>query len=175
MALELKFKTPKLWRRMACFMYEGFILFGLGLIPGVVGAFFTAIFNLTSVEEVDLGLRVLSFWIYAAYFTWFWSQRGQTLPMQTWHIQVVTWEGKRLTHRQAFLRFLACWIWIAPSAILSWLIGLSLWQTVMAAMMGFGAYAGLSYLHPTKQFWHDALCGTQLIHKKDIQACLQDH
>lgn len=155
---------------MACFMYEGLILFGLGLIPGVAGALFTAAFHLSSLTALDFGLRGLSVAIYAAYFTWFWSQKGQTLPMQTWHIQVVTREGQRLSRKQAFLRFIACWIWIAPSAILSGLMGLSLWQTVMCSMLGFALYAALSWLHPTRQFWHDAWCRTRLIQKPNPQA-----
>ena len=35
--------APSLRRRMACFLYEGMILFGIGLIPGAVGALFVAL------------------------------------------------------------------------------------------------------------------------------------
>lgn len=158
-------KAPKLWRRMACFLYEGMMLFGLGLIPGAVGALLKSTFDISDAPWIESGLRVLTFAVYASYFTWCWSRRGQTLPMQTWHIQVVTLKGQLLTQKQAFLRFLACWIWIAPSAIICLLGGFTRWQAIACVLVGFTVYASLSYLHPRKQFWHDAWCGTQLISK----------
>ncbi len=141
------------------------MLFGLGLIPGAVGAGLKAIFELSFASEIEAGLRVLTFAVYAVYFTWCWSRRGQTLPMQTWHIQVVTLQGQLLTQKQAFLRFLACWIWIAPSALICLVAGFNRWQAIACVLLGFGVYATLSLLHPQRQFWHDAWCGTQLISK----------
>ena len=35
--------TPSLARRMASFVYEGLLLFGIGLIPGAIGALFVAL------------------------------------------------------------------------------------------------------------------------------------
>ena len=34
------------------------------------------------------------------------------------------------------------------------------------AIAGVLAYAALAWLHPQRQFWHDAVCGTRLIHWK---------
>ena len=155
--------TPSLSRRMACFVYEGLILFGIGLIPGAIGALFVVLTGHQHPLQSDSALRVITFAIYAVYFTWFWSVRGQTLPMQTWHIRVVTVEGRPLTQARALWRFVASCAWFAPAALLASINGWARWQGLAAIGVGVVAYALLALLHPQRQFWHDALCGTRLI------------
>lgn len=155
--------APSLSRRMACFVYEGLILFGIGLIPGAIGALFVALTGHQHPLQSDTALRLITFTIYAVYFTWFWSVRGQTLPMQTWHIRVVTAQGAPLTQARALMRFIASCAWFAPATLLASINGWSRWQGLGAIAVGVVAYALLALLHPQRQFWHDALCGTRLI------------
>ena len=54
-----------------------------------------------------LGLRVFLFLVLGVYFVWFWSRSGQTLAMQTWHIRLVTREGRPVTRLRALLPLLA--------------------------------------------------------------------
>ena len=156
-------QAPSLSRRMASFVYEGLLLFGIGLIPGAVGALFVALTGQQHPLQSGTALQVITFVIYGVYFTWFWSKRGQTLPMQTWHIRVVTTDGQRLSQRQALLRFFAACLWVAPATVLAMLNGWSKWQALGAVGVGVVAYALLALLHPQRQFWHDAICGTRLI------------
>jgi len=99
--------TPSLARRMASFVYEGLLLFGIGLIPGAIGALFVALTGHEHPLQSDTALRIITLVIYAVYFSWFWSARGQTLPMQTWHIRVVTADGRPLSQIRALTRFVA--------------------------------------------------------------------
>ena len=156
-------KAPSLRRRMAAFAYEGLLLFGIGLIPGAVGALFFALTGHDHPLQSDAGLRVIAFVIYAVYFTWFWSVRGQTLAMQTWHIRVVTADGESLSQARALCRFVAACAWFAPAALLAHLNGWTGWSALVAAAIGVVAYALLALLQPQRQFWHDVLCGTRLI------------
>ena len=119
---------------MACFVYEALVLFGIGLIPGLVGAVFVAQTGHRHPLQTDSALRIFAFIVYGIYFVWFWSARGQTLPMQTWHIRVETRDGTLPGQGRALLRYLACWIWIAPAAIVASLLGWTRWQ-------GLGAVA----------------------------------
>ena len=162
--------APSLSRRMACFVYEGMILFGIGLIPGAIGALFVALTGHQHPLQSDTALRLITFTIYAVYFTWFWSVRGQTLPMQTWHIRVVTAQGQPLTQARALLRFIASCAWFAPAAMLASLNGWTRWQGLGAIAVGVLAYALLARLHPQRQFWHDALCGTRLVDERPTKA-----
>ncbi len=155
--------APSVRRRMACFVYEGMILFGIGLIPGAVGALFVAEGKSGPLQS-DASLRLIAYAIYAIYFTWFWSRRGQTLPMQTWHIRVVTSSGGPLTQMQALGRYVACGLWFAPAVILAWANHWRGWDALAAVVIGVVAYALLALAHPQRQFWHDALCGTRLVH-----------
>lgn len=155
--------TPSLRRRMACFVYEGMIVFGIGLIPGAVGALFVAEGKSGPLQS-DTALRLIAYAIYAIYFTWFWSRRGQTLPMQTWHIRVVTTSGAPLSQRHALGRYLACGLWFAPAVILAAVNGWRGWDALAAVVIGIVAYALLALAHPRRQFWHDAWCGTRLVH-----------
>ena len=148
---------------MACFVYEALLLFGIGLIPGLIGAIFAAQSAHGHAWQSEEALRVYTFFIYGVYFVWFWSTRGQTLPMQTWHIRLVTREGARPTPWRALARYIACWVWLAPPALL----GAALHWGPRRILVSVGAwivlYALLALLHPQRQFWHDALCGTRLV------------
>ena len=156
-------QTPSLKRRMASFVYEGLLLFGIGLIPGAIGALFVALTGHQHPLQSDTALRVITLAIYAVYFSWFWSVRGQTLPMQTWHIRVVTAAGQPLSQARALARFVASCAWFAPAAAIAALNGWARWQGLAAIAVGVIGYALLALLHPQRQFWHDALCGTLLI------------
>ena len=158
--------VPSLKRRMASFVYEGLLLFGIGLIPGAIGALFVALTGHQHPLQSDAALRAITLLIYAVYFTWFWSARGQTLPMQTWHIRVVTSDGRPLTQPRALARFVASCAWFAPAAALASINHWTRWQGLAAVAVGVVAYALLALLHPQRQFWHDALCGTRLVDAK---------
>lgn len=70
-------RAPGLNRRMASFIYEGLLLFGIGLVPGAIGALFVALTGHRHPLQSDTSLRVIALLIYAVYFTWFWSGTGQ--------------------------------------------------------------------------------------------------
>jgi uncharacterized RDD family membrane protein YckC len=148
---------------MASLVYEGLLLFGIGLIPGAIGALFVALTGQRHPLQSELALQVITVLIYAVYFSWFWSARGQTLPMRTWHIRVVTAQGRPLSQARALARFVASCAWVAPAVLVAHLNGWSPRETLAAAAVGVVAYALLALLHPQRQFWHDAVCGTRLI------------
>jgi uncharacterized RDD family membrane protein YckC len=158
--------APSLRRRMACFTYEGMILFGLGLIPGAVGALFVALTGQSHPLQSETALRIFAFVVYGVYFTYFWARRGQTLPMQTWHIRVVTLSGDRLSQPRALARYLVACLWFAPAALIATLNHWTRWDALVAVAIGVIGYALLALLHPQHQFWHDAICGTQLVDAK---------
>ena len=57
--------APSLRRRMAAFVYEGLLLFGIGLVPGAIGALFFALTGQHHPLQSETSLRVITLFIYA--------------------------------------------------------------------------------------------------------------
>lgn len=155
-------RAPSLRRRLAALVYEGVLLFGVIFMTALV---YSVLTNQRHGMEGRYGLGAALFAILALYFVWFWSRSGQTLALQTWHLRVVTLEGALPSRSRALARFLASWVWVLPPTLAIWALG---WVNrgglaAAAFVVWMLVYASLSWLHPRRQFWHDALCGTQLV------------
>jgi len=156
--------APGLRRRLAAFLYESMLLFGVVFVTDLI---FAPLMNQRHALWHRSGLMATLFLTMALYFMWFWTHGGQTLAMKTWHVRLVARHGGTVSLQRALARYLGSWLWIMPPILLAWLAG---WQNKQlihegaAAFFGWIAfYALLSWLHPQRQFLHDALCGTRLI------------
>jgi uncharacterized RDD family membrane protein YckC len=148
-------------RRLACFLYEGVLLFGVVLAAGLVHGLVTQ--QRQALSGV-VGLRIFLFLVLGVYFVGFWSRTGQTLAMQTWHLRLVTQSGQRVPRARALCRYLLAWMWFMPALITLYLSGVKgPWPTVAALIAGALAYAALIWLRPDRQYWHDAVCKTRLV------------
>lgn len=153
--------TPGVARRMAAFVYEGVLLFGVVFVAGFLYA------TLTRQDHAlrgQTGLQVFIFVVLAVYFVTFWSRGGQTLAMRAWHVRLVTARGAAVTPLRALARYLLAWLWFAPALTAAYAAGLHSAAQVFALMfVGVLAYALLAFLHPQRQFLHDLVCGTRLV------------
>lgn len=167
MTLPVPAIPPGLWRRMACWLYEGMLLFGVVFIAGYLFSTLSQTRHALDNRHVQ---QAFLFVVLGIYFTWFWA-KGQTLAMKTWHIRVVDQEGQALTQPRALLRYLLSWLWFLPPLGLSALLNLSGAESVVIVLGWIAVWALLSRFHPQQQFWHDALAGTRLI---DARAAARD-
>lgn len=151
--------TPSLRRRMACWLYEGILLFGVVFIAGYL---FSALTQTRHGLQNRPEHQAFLFLVLAIYFSWFWS-RGQTLAMKTWHIRVLDRAGRPLTQARALLRYLLSWIWFLPPLAASAAVSLPGAQAGVLTLGWVAIWAILSRFHPRRQFWHDAWAGTQLV------------
>mgnify|MGYP002623189574 FL=1 len=146
---------------MACFLYEGVLLFGVVMIAGYLYS------SLTQLRDPLLGtggLQAFLFVVLGIYFVWFWSHGGQTVAMKTWHIRVVAADGRPLTQARALARYFASWLWFLPALAGVHLSGLKGGAPVALALVaGVMVYGLMARLHPSRQYPHDMLCGTRLI------------
>lgn len=153
--------APRMRRRMACFVYEGVLLFGVVMVAGL---FYGIVTRQTHALIGTTGLRASMFVVLAAYFVYFWTRSGQTLAMQTWQIRLVTPDGRPVRPLRALCRYLLAWLWFLPALAAVSFSGLKGgWPVTGAIAAGVLVYAALAWLHPQRQFLHDALCGTRLI------------
>ena len=133
--------TASLKRRRACLLYESLVVFSILLIgfllPQIVLSGFGMVFTARLLWAHILILLMI-------YFMWCWLNGGQTLPMKTWKIRLVSKDGGRIRPAQALLRYLAAW----PSTVL--LIGI-FWALIDREQL----------------FLHDRIAGTRLISLTD--------
>lgn len=155
----LDLSAPSLPRRMACWLYEGMLLFGVVFIAGYL---FSALSQTRHALDNRPGMQAFIFLVLGIYFTWFWH-RGQTLAMKTWHIRVVDQKGLPLAQSRALLRYLASWLWFVPPLVLTWPLALPALEVAVLTVGWVAIWALLSRFHPERQFWHDALAGTRLV------------
>ncbi len=152
--------APTLPRRMACWMYEGMLLFGVVFIAGYL---FSAVTQTRHALENRHAHQAFLFLVFGIYFTWFWA-KGQTLAMKTWHIQVVDANGARITQTRALLRYVLSWVWFLPPLAIGMLFRLSGGEITVITIGWVWVWAILARFHPQRQFWHDAWAGTRLVH-----------
>jgi uncharacterized RDD family membrane protein YckC len=131
-------RAPSISRRLASALYDSLLVIAVVFIATWP---FIAFFG-----DSTHGWRrhLLQGWVVfvtGAYFVWFWTKGGQTLPMKTWGIRVVGADGRTLGPARAIHRYALA------------LLGLA------AVGLGF-AWA---LFDPERQFLHDRLARTALI------------
>ncbi|WP_109483996.1 RDD family protein [Paraburkholderia sp. C35] len=153
--------TPTVRRRLAALMYEAVLLFGVVFIAGYLFS------TLTQQRNGLVHHNWLAAWIglvVGAYFVWFWTHGGQTLPMKTWRLKVVVArDDEPLSVPRAVLRYVFAWLWFLPPLAMHPLLGLKVPQTLILAAVWFGAYAAVGRIGASRQFLHDRLAGTKVV------------
>jgi uncharacterized RDD family membrane protein YckC len=155
--------APGLWRRMACWLYEGVLLFAVVFIAGWL---FSALGPMRGgMDSRRHWLQAFLFVVLGLYFVWFWMH-GQTLAMKTWGIRAVDRQGHSLTPRRALLRYLLSWVWFLPPLAVLSPFGLGGGELAVLTIGWIIVWALLARFQPERQFWHDVWAGTRLIASK---------
>jgi uncharacterized RDD family membrane protein YckC len=135
-------RAPAIGRRLASALYDLLL---------IVALTFVATFPfLAFLGDATHGWRrhLLQAWVLiviGAYFVWFWTRGGQTLPMKTWHIRLVSRDGGPVGVARAIHRYVIA------------LLG--------TAALGLGFFWAL--FDRDRQFLHDRLAGTALIDSRN--------
>lgn len=129
---------PGMGRQLACLLYESLVVVAVLLIGFLIPQIVLHGFGMISPPRM-LWLHV--FTLLMLYFVWCWVHGGQTLPMKTWKLRVVSADGDRLRPLQAVLRYCAAW----PSF----------------GLCGAGLLWAL--IDKEHRFLHDRLAGTRIV------------
>jgi uncharacterized RDD family membrane protein YckC len=158
--------APSLFRRMACMLYEGVLLFGVIMVSGFL---YSSLTQQRHALQGGMGLKVFLFIVLGIYFVGFWSIGGQTLAMKTWHIRLVMRSGQPVTQLRALARYVLGWLWFLPALASAHYAGVrGLGATLAIVAAGMFAYLLLARRHPSRQFLHDLVCGTRLIDLRPV-------
>jgi len=127
-----------LGRRFLSLAYEALLLVALLLAGGLAFLPFSG-----SLEPAFArpALQVVLLLLAAGYFVWQWHRGGQTLPMKTWRMRLVTAAGEPLSAGHALRRFVLA------------LIG--------TLLVGGGII--WAFFDRDRQFLHDRLAGTRIV------------
>lgn len=128
----------RLGRRLLSLVYEALMLAAVLLAGGFAFMAFAGRIEPVLARPVS---QVFLLLLAGTYFVWQWRLGGQTLPMKTWRIRLVTVTGEPLTMRHAVCRF------------------------VLAAvgMLFFGIGVIWAFFDRDRQFLHDRLAGTRIV------------
>lgn len=152
---------PGLARRLAAFIYEGVLLFGVIFFAGFL---YSVLTRQQHALQGRVGMSFVLFTVLGLYFVGFWTRSGQTLAMKTWHLRVVDAAGRPLGWGRAVLRYLFSWLWFLPALVSVWALGLHGGGAIIGSLIaGVAAYVLVARLHPQRQFLHDAICGSRVI------------
>ena len=144
---------------MACWLYEGMLIFGVMFIADYL---FSTLTQTRHAMDNRHAQQFFLFVVFGIYFVWFWSH-GQTLAMKTWHIRVTDLKGGALSQQRALWRYILSWLWFLPPLAVSWIFNIEVRNSLFIAAGWVLFWALLSRLHPRRQFLHDALAGTRLV------------
>jgi uncharacterized RDD family membrane protein YckC len=163
---DARLVAAPLLRRMAAFLYEGVLLFGVVFATSLV-------FGITMHQDSGMKLRTplmaVNFLVVGLYFIGLWVRSGQTLAMKTWHLRVLTDRGRPLSPRRALARYLASYVWFLPPLLLAGALKLPSPTAIASLVVGWVVlYALSALLHPRRQFWHDALCDTAIVDARPV-------
>ncbi len=134
--------VPGLRRQLACLLYEGLVIFAILLIGFLMPQIVLSGFGIALGGK---GLWIHVFLLLMAYFSWCWTHGGQTLPMKTWKLRVISKDGHSLRPAQAILRYFAAWL--------------------STLLLGAGFLWVL--FDPEKRYLHDRIADTRIIQVTD--------
>lgn len=125
-------------RRFVSLIYEALLLAAIllaGALPVVM---------LTTGWSPPVARAILQAWLVVlcgGFYVWQWRDKGQTLPMKTWRMRLITRDGASLNTQRALARYAAVYVSLAT-------LGLGfLWAVV----------------DRDRQFLHDRIAGTRLV------------
>ena len=149
---------------MACWVYEGMLMFGVVFISGYL---FGTLSQTRNAMDNRHALQAFLFVIFGIYFVWFWA-KGQTLAMKTWNIRVVDRNGQAITQTRALGRYVLSWIWFLPPLVVVSPFQLSGPEVCVIVVGWIAVWALLSRFQPQGQFWHDVWAGTRLVSSEPL-------
>lgn len=125
-------------RRFACLGYECLVNAAILLLASF--AFHAVVKSAAHPEQLRLAFQIYLLLSLGGYYCWHWRRSGQTLPMKTWRLRLVTTSGQLPGVTRALLRYILAWV----------------------SVLCFGLGFLWAFLDADGQFLHDRLLNTRI-------------
>jgi uncharacterized RDD family membrane protein YckC len=145
-------------------VYEAILLFGIVVIVGLIYAVFVKQQHALYMRD---GLQMTLLFVVSVYFLWFWTHGGQTLPMKTWRMRLVTEDGQSVSLKRAIGRYLLAWLWCLPGLAIASALNAKGWTMALIPAGNAVLWALTIFLDPQRQFLHDRIAGTRIVSVPD--------
>lgn len=153
--------TPTVKRRVIAMIYETFLLVA---VEALAVFLFIVVTGNRQDPAYRAALMAFLFLVTAAYFVHAWSGSGFTLAMKTWRIKLVKVGHAKVPFKNALLRYLLAWGWVAPALVAGALLDLHRFKEwALVLTVGAVAWGLTAFLDRDRQFLHDRIAGTRLI------------
>lgn len=146
-------------------MYEGVLLFGVVFVAGYL---FDTLTQSRDAMILRHTRQAILFVAIGVYFVLSWWRRGQTLPMKTWDVRVVTAGGDAPGLLRLILRYILIWPLPLVTALSIYAVARYSGYAALDLLIVFAPFAAFLWtlLDPQQQFLHDRLAGTRLVDYK---------
>tara|TARA_S200000501_G_C20592507_1_gene642193 strand:+ start:218 stop:685 length:468 start_codon:yes stop_codon:yes gene_type:complete len=151
------FVIAPLKNRFFSLIYELFLILGVLFPSTLLYLFFF---------DNELGLKLWLMFVLGFYFCGLWIKSGQTLAMKTWNLKIVHFTGTKILLKKAVLRFTLAWLWFLPGLTIAYFLKAKGWDMLFFPTINTIFIFLLTFFDKEKQFIHDRLSGTRIIHTK---------
>ena len=147
-------------------IYEALLLLGVVAVATFIFLFFVQKFPtaLPPHASETWPMKSWLFFVIGIYFIYFWCRTGQTLAMKTWRIRLIDNEREVLPLTKAIVRYCLAWMWFLPGLAIAAQLGLSPRYILLVVSIGYVLWACTAAFDKDKQFLHDKLAKTRLVH-----------
>jgi uncharacterized RDD family membrane protein YckC len=125
-------------RRLVALVYEAILLVALLWCAALA---YDIVEGLVTARHARLAFQLYLLGVCGVYFVWQWTHGGQTLPMKTWRLRLVTLDGATVGARRAWARY-------ALAAV---------------SLLGLGLGFTWALVDPDRQFLHDRIARTRIV------------
>lgn len=98
-------KPASLFKRLVVIGYDSLLLIAILFISTALTLPLNDGEAITSQHALFPFLVIYWFLISFVFYAWFWTHGGQTLGMKTWKLRLISTDNKKITWKQAFVRF----------------------------------------------------------------------
>ena len=154
------------FRRISTMVYEFILLISISFIPILIGG---VIATIKTPEHILVSIVTTTglLFVWQLYFRYAWLKTGQTLPMKIWQLRLETEQGKLLSKKQSWLRFIWATVFICVVPALSYTVfrklNIPAFYSFMLSILWWILPIGYAFFDSDKQFLYDRINKTRIV------------